>query len=90
MYLKNPDGVTAQERRKMLDYLAELNHQQEASFGDPEISSRIAQYEMAYRMQTSVPETMDISDEPDHILQMYGPDAQKPGTYALIVFRLEG
>ena len=82
LYLKNPDGVTAQERRKMLDYLAELNHQQEASFGDPEISSRIAQYEMAYRMQTSVPETMDISDEPDHILQMYGPNAQKPGTYA--------
>ena len=82
LYLKNPDGVSAQNRRKMLDYLAELNEQQESTFGDPEVSSRIAQYEMAYRMQTSVPETMDISNEPDYILQMYGPNAQKPGTYA--------
>jgi hypothetical protein len=56
LFLKNPDGVSSTERRKMLDYLAELNHEQEASFGDPEISNRIAQYEMAYRMQTSVPE----------------------------------
>ena len=82
LYLKNPDGVSAQNRRKMLDYLAELNEQQESTFGDPEVSSRIAQYEMAYRMQTSVPETMDISNEPDYVLQMYGPNAQKPGTYA--------
>lgn len=82
LYLKNPNGVSAQNRRKMLDYLAELNEQQESTFGDPEVSSRIAQYEMAYRMQTSVPETMDISNEPDYVLQMYGPNAQKPGTYA--------
>ena len=75
----------------MLDYLAELNEQQESTFGDPEVSSRIAQYEMAYRMQTSVPETMDISNEPDYVLQMYGPNAQKPGTHMLqIVFKLEG
>ena len=66
----------------MLDHLAEINEAQEKSFGDSEISSRISNYEMAYRMQTSVPDAMDISDEPDHILRMYGKNSYKPGTYA--------
>ena len=82
LYLQNPDGVSDQERRMMLDHLAQLNEKQEKTFGDPEINSRISNYEMAYRMQTSVPDVMDISDEPDHILRMYGKDSFTPGTYA--------
>ena len=82
LYLKDPDGIDRVSRRRMLDKVAELNHRQQEAFGDPEISSRIAQYEMAYRMQTSVPKVMDISDEPDYIYKMYGPDATQPGTYA--------
>lgn len=82
LYLKDPDGMSRMTRRKMLDHIAELNEKQEREFGDPEISSRIAQYEMAYRMQTSVPETMNIENEPDYIYQMYGADAARPGTYA--------
>ncbi len=82
LYLKDPDGMSRSERRNMLDHISELNRKQEEEFGDPEINSRIAQYEMAYRMQTSVPETMDIDKEPEHIIQMYGADALTPGTYA--------
>lgn len=82
LYLKNPDGVSRLDRRKMLDHLAELNHNQHEMFGDPEIMNRIEQHEMAYRMQTSVPEVMNISDEPDHILKMYGSDSLIPGTFA--------
>jgi hypothetical protein len=82
LYLQDPDGIDRQSRRSMLDKLAELNHRQFEEFGDEEINSRIAQYEMAYRMQTSVPEAMDISGEPDHIYQMYGPESTIPGTYA--------
>ena len=82
LFLKNPESLSKQERRKMLDYLSELNEEQEKKFGDKEVSNRISQYEMAYRMQTSVPETMDISDEPEDILKLYGPNANKPGTYA--------
>ncbi|MFP2997378.1 DUF1501 domain-containing protein [Spongiivirga sp. MCCC 1A20706] len=82
LYLKDPEGMTRAERRKMLDHISELNEKQEKEFGDPEINSRIAQYEMAYRMQTSVPETMNIENEPDHIIQMYGANATTPGTYA--------
>jgi len=82
LYLQDPDGMDRASRRRMLDQIAALNERQLAEFGDPEISSRIAQYEMAYRMQTSVPEAMDITDEPDHIYRMYGPDATIPGTYA--------
>ena len=66
----------------MLDKLSELNRVQFERELDPEIESRIAQYEMAYRMQTSVPEATDISDEPDHVFELYGEDARKPGTYA--------
>ena len=82
LYLKDPDGMSRNDRRQMLDYINKLNEKQEAEFGDPEINSRIAQYEMAYRMQTSVPETMNIEDEPEHIIQMYGMDSLVPGTYA--------
>lgn len=82
LYLKDPEGIDRVSRRKMLDKIAELNHKQLEEFGDPEISSRIAQYEMAYRMQTSVPEVMDTAGEPDHIYQMYGPESTQPGTYA--------
>ena len=82
LYLKNPDGVDRTSRRKMLDKLAQLNTRQLAEFGDPEITSRIAQYEMAYRMQTSVPDVMDVGNEPDYIYQMYGPDSMQPGTFA--------
>ncbi|MCA9224548.1 MAG: DUF1501 domain-containing protein, partial [Planctomycetales bacterium] len=69
-------------RRRMLDDLAELNQMKLADSGDPEIAARVAQYELAFRMQTSVPELVDTSDEPEHVLDMYGPDAKKPGTFA--------
>lgn len=82
LYLKNPDGMDSTSRRRMLDRIAQLNQKQLEEYGDPEISTRIAQYEMAYRMQTSVPEVMDTSDEPEYIYRMYGPEAMQPGTYA--------
>ncbi|MCF7567843.1 DUF1501 domain-containing protein [Sabulilitoribacter arenilitoris] len=82
LYLKDPDGMSRAQRRAMLDHISELNQKQEEEFGDPEINSRIAQYEMAYRMQTSVPDTMNVEEEPEHIIQMYGVDAMVPGTYA--------
>jgi hypothetical protein len=72
LYLSNPPGVAADSRRRMLDGIGELNQLAAESFGDPEINTRIAQYEMAYRMQTSVPELTDISGEPKHIIDMYG------------------
>ena len=82
LYLSNPDGMSAKLRRGLLDDLAELNHQKYAEVGDPEIQTRIAQYEMAYKMQTSVPELTDFSDEPDPVLNMYGPQVREPGTFA--------
>jgi hypothetical protein len=82
LYLSNPAGLDAALRRKMLDGVAELNRMQLEAIGDPEIAARIQQYEMAYRMQTSVPDLMDISDEPDHIFDLYGEDARIPGTFA--------
>lgn len=82
LYLKDPKGMEPADRRRFLDDLAELNHGTYDEIGDPEIVSRIKQYEMAYRMQTSVPEVMDIAGEPDHILKMYGPDVLTPGSYA--------
>jgi len=82
LYLSNPPGVSAQTRRKMLDGLAKLNQDQLQTVGDPEIASRIAQYEMAYRMQSSVPELTDISGETKQTLDLYGPDVTKPGTFA--------
>jgi hypothetical protein len=71
-----------QDRRKMLDYLKQLHEFEMEQTGDPELMSRIAQYEMAYRMQTSVPETLDLSDEPDWVFDMYGEDSRDPGTFA--------
>ena len=82
LYLSNPSGVSGELRRKMLDQLAEFNQERYDTVGDPEIQSRIAQYEMAYRMQTSVPELTDISDESEKTLEMYGPEVKKPGTFA--------
>lgn len=82
LYLSNPPGVSAEIRRKMLDGVAALNQRQFDAIHDPEISARIAQYEMAYRMQTSVPELGDVSQESEHTLNMYGPDVHKPGTFA--------
>lgn len=82
LYLKDQDGLDSLSRRKMLDVLAELNQQQLKAFGDPEISARISQYEMAHRMQTSVPGLSDLSDEPDSTFRLYGADAMVPGTYA--------
>ncbi|MDB4272069.1 DUF1501 domain-containing protein, partial [bacterium] len=82
LYLSNPEGMSAKARRKMLDYLAELNEQKLDEFADPEIATRIKSYELAYRMQTSVPELTDFSDEPEHILNMYGPNVKKRGSYA--------
>ncbi|MFD2936079.1 DUF1501 domain-containing protein [Spirosoma flavum] len=81
-YLNNPPGVDKTSRRRMLDYLTKLHQEQYKHVLDPEINNRMAQYEMAYRMQTSVPETLDISKEPDYIFDMYGPDSRKPGTFA--------
>jgi hypothetical protein len=82
LFLSNPAGVDSATRRRMLDDLAQLNERQLDAVGDPEIATRIAQYEMASRMQTSVPELADISDEPQTVLDAYGPDVAKPGTYA--------
>ena len=82
LYLNNPPGLKSASRRRMLDYLREMQQAQEERVMDPEISSRISQYEMAYRMQTSVPETMSIDNEPDHIFDLYGEEARIPGTFA--------
>jgi hypothetical protein len=82
LYLQNPDGVSPTSRRKMLDRLGELHKLQSDAEADPEIESRVAQYEMAYRMQTSVPEVMDFSKESKEVFDLYGPDAKTPGTFA--------
>lgn len=82
LYLKDSKGLSREERRLMLDNIAELNHLSYEKFGDPEISAKIKQYEMAYRMQTTVPEIMDLSKEPDSVIKLYGPDCLVPGTYA--------
>ena len=82
LYLSNPEGICRSSRRATLDALKELEQQQFARELDPEIESRIAQYEMAYRMQTSVPEATDISSEPDEVFELYGEDSRKPGTFA--------
>ena len=82
LYLSNTPGFNERGRRRFLDDLAKLNQLKMQEFADPEISTRIAQYETAYRMQTSVPELTDLSKEPDHIFELYGPDSRKPGTFA--------
>ncbi|HEU0176740.1 MAG TPA: DUF1501 domain-containing protein [Blastocatellia bacterium] len=82
LYLDDPPGVSKTTRREMLDAVVKLDKMKSESYGDPEIDTRIAQYEMAYRMQTSVPDLMDLSKEPDSVFEMYGPESRKPGTYA--------
>jgi hypothetical protein len=82
LYLSNPPGVDRATRRETLDELNTLNRRRHNSIGDPEIQTRIAQYEMAFRMQASVPDLTDISKEPASILEMYGPNVKTPGTYA--------
>jgi hypothetical protein len=81
-YLNNPEGIDRTSRRRMLNSLAKLQQGQFEKILDPEINYRMAQYEMAYRMQTAVPETMDISKEPDYIFDLYGEESRKPGTFA--------
>ncbi|MFN7925263.1 MAG: DUF1501 domain-containing protein [Bryobacteraceae bacterium] len=82
LYLSNPEGYSREARRHYLDDLSRLNQLKLDDYQDPEISTRIAQYEMAFRMQASVPELTDLSKEPERVFDMYGPDARKPGTYA--------
>jgi hypothetical protein len=82
LYLSNPPGIDGDRRRALLDGLSKLNSMTGKSFGDPEVATRIAQYEMAYRMQSSVPELMDLSKEPESVFEAYGPESKKPGTFA--------
>lgn len=82
LYLNNPYGVHGEDRRQQLDFIKSLNQHQYDIWGDPEIHSKISQYEMAYKMQSSVPDAVSVEDEPDYIYEMYGEDARKPGTYA--------
>ena len=82
LYLQNPAGVDRQMRRRMLDGIAQINAQHYADFADLETQTRIAQYEMAFRMQASVPELVDLSSETESTFELYGPDAKKPGTFA--------
>src|SRR5207249_11508615 len=82
LFLSSPPGVDPATRRRVLDDLAKLNEMKLKEAGDPEIATRMAQYEMAFRMQTSVPELTDLSKEPEHVFKLYGPEAKKPGTFA--------
>jgi len=82
LYLSNPQGMDSQRRRRTLDRLDQLNRQHFDQLGDPEIQTRISQYEMAFRMQSSVPDLLSVADEPAHVLEKYGPDVKRPGSYA--------
>src|SRR5437764_4876613 len=82
LYLSNPEGLSKDSRRASLDDLAKLNEMTLKEFGDPEVNTRISQYEMAYKMQTSVPELTDFSKEPQKVLDMYGPDVKRQGSFA--------
>jgi hypothetical protein len=82
LYLNNPDGVPPLIRARQFAALNRLHQSEQESLGDPEVETRIAQYEMAFRMQTSVPEAVDLADEPEHVLELYGPDVRRPGTFA--------
>lgn len=82
LFLDNPEGYEGKDRKEMLDYLKKLNQLQNDPYGDPEVDARITQYEMAYRMQTSIPDVMSTADESDEVFEMYGPDSRDPGTYA--------
>jgi Protein of unknown function (DUF1501) len=82
LFLNNPEGYDGTDRKQMLDYLSKLNQVQNEAWGDPEVTARMAQYEMAFRMQTSVPEVMDTSNEPDEVFELYGKDSRDKGSYA--------
>jgi hypothetical protein len=82
LYLSNPPGYSTDARRRFLDDLTSLNELNRKQYQDPEITTRIAQYEMAYKMQASVPELTDLSKEPESTFELYGPDSRKPGSYA--------
>ncbi|MFN9976501.1 MAG: DUF1501 domain-containing protein, partial [Phycisphaerae bacterium] len=82
LFLTNPPGITPDRRRAMLNDLSDLNRIRLQETGDPEIQARIDQYEMAFRMQSSVPELADLSDETDSTFEQYGPESRKPGTFA--------
>ena len=82
LYLKDPSGKSLREKRQMLDVISQLNREELARSGNPEVETRMAQYEMAFRMQSSVPELSDLSDEPESTFTLYGEDARTPGTYA--------
>ena len=82
LYLANPTGISGRSRRMMLDRLGQLHGIERERTGDDELTARISQYEMAYRMQSSVPEVADLSDEPESTFELYGSDARKPGTFA--------
>lgn len=91
LYLNDPAGVSRAGRREMLDTISAVTEEDYAQLGDPELRARLDQYEMAFRMQASVPELVDLSGEPQHVLDMYGPEALKPGTFsasALLARRL--
>lgn len=82
LYLNDPEGMNKSDRRQMLDKIAALNQESYQSFGDPEINAKIQQYELAYRMQTAVPEVTDLTKEPESIIKLYGPECMVPGTFA--------
>ena len=82
LYLNNPQSIDKNDRRAMLDIIAELNQQSSNAFNDPEINAKVQQYELAYRMQTAVPEVTDLSKEPESIIKLYGPECMVPGTFA--------
>lgn len=82
LFLNNPEGYDGEDRKNMLDQLSKLNKFQADAYNDPEVDNRLKQYEMAFRMQTSVPEVTDIKGEPDHIYDLYGEDSRDPGTFA--------
>ena len=82
LYLNNPQSINKNDRRAMLDIIAELNQQSSNAFNDPEINAKVQQYELAYRMQTAVPEVTDLSKEPESIIKLYGPECMVPGTFA--------
>lgn len=82
LYLQNPEAIDQADRRRMIDRVASLNEEGFKTFGDPEIKTKIQQYEMAYRMQTAIPEVTDLSKEPESIVKLYGPECLIPGTYA--------
>ncbi len=82
LFLQNPEGYDGNDRREMLDHLKQLNELQQESWGDPEINARISQYEMAFRMQTAVPEIMDTTKESDEVFNLYGPSSRDKGSYA--------